>query len=425
MTLQIKEAQLFQSQVSTQRNRKWKFATAFISALCVINPYLSISQIYAIRATDIIIGILAIYFMLMMVTRGIRKFDFVITLVTLAYFSIFLLYSIKTEDVSRSIATTRIILSIPAGYIAAIFIVTSNSIKNVRNGIFFGLVCVLIISYGQRLEISIFLDMYPPESLRYWLLGGIRPNGLWGHPNENSIVFILSVAFLLLNLKNPHSSRRISTLSIFISLALISLFYSVVMSRSTIISFIIFIMYLAVIDRSATRKSILLFLVFYLLVMMAAFSSKILGERWFIQTQNITYIDQIFERLSSMSVGLSLSLSNPLGIAEQFRENLTELMRGDQAIHNGFIFFALQFGILPSIFLIFFTLRTALNRKATLYSPLIFYIVLMFFEDATTNPSSLLIVSFCLWFSYLEGRTCSNILHANEYDDKSRNLPRI
>lgn len=398
--------------MNIQSEKYHKKLIVIVISIIVLNPFFYISQTEILRATDVLSLFFFIIFISKTVIGKIRlRADMILILFSLTIL-IALMDALVSNDWTRSVVATRVLLSIATGYVLVSWITCYDALSELRLGAVTGAILGIVISYGQKYGIQDFLVLMPPDSLTTYIFQTLRVSGVWGHSNENSIVLFFGLSFALISTLSNNRQLSIPMRHVFFFCIISMLVYLIGYSRSIIIVCALSLLYISVYDKKIVFKWVSIFSVLTFLCFIAFDANIIFGERWDVNSLNLNTWEQTKLRIGSTLTGMLHGLWFPFGINTIDKVYFLLSKNIGSATHNALISFLLAFGVFSFLLLLILLLRY-IRIVTSLHMPTIIIMLLVPFEDFAFNPTIIVLVSLVFWYNFFEVKGIKRNGYAN------------
>lgn len=251
-----------------------------------------------------------------------------------------------------------------------------------------GLIVIILQSIGM-LQLTKDLGMAPRDAAEKEFIGYLRPPGVEGHVNGSAAVLSLAVPAALGLTDEKRAGRK----WLFLALGVVLVGGAITLNRSSMLvaatTLVIWIFFAANESVSTTWKFALVGLV---VAVLAIYGPPGGWQRWMV-LEDLSQSDNVQTRINTTLAALSLSVENPLGIGEMYKEQL-EWRSGYSATHNAYLQLALLAGIPAVVWLIWrlFIRSVSLLRRGSIEAWLSIHLAGLFFaEEYFGNPSFIIL----------------------------------
>lgn len=258
-----------------------------------------------------------------------------------------------------------------------------------------GLVVVILQSIGM-LQLTMNIGLAPRDATESEFWGFFRPPGIEKHVNGSAAVLSLALPVAL----GLIDENRAGLKWLFIALGVVLVGGALTLNRSSIlvasITLIVWTFFAANELVSMTWKLLLVVLV---ATVFATYGPPGGWQRWMV-LENPSQSDNLQARIDTTLAALNLSIENPLGIGEVYKEHL-ERRSGYSATHNAYLQLALLAGIPAVVWLVWklFIRSVSLFRKGSIEAWLSIHLAGLFFAEEYFGNPTLIIISLWLMIS--------------------------
>jgi hypothetical protein len=315
------------------------------------------------------------------------------------------------DDFSRFVLSARWLVYIPAGFVAANYVIERQAIWScllgTLAGTFANLVILFLQSQGFGFEL-VAAGLAPVDAATVSVFARERYTGMWGHPNVVSAVvsFCTPVCIYL------YIVFRWKAVALITGLSTLALCFIFTETRSPLLLSVVLI-FIAILVYEPLFKvigTIIFIPILGAVTVMLAVPQQL--DRWL---DFRLASDNAVGRGDTIITAMAKIIAEPLGHnLEVFRDAWLLLFPGT-GVHNGFLFFGVVFGLPAFFLLLFFTFRALkhLARNQSHMSIFFFLMLLhisllMLTEDHTLNPT------FIMLWSVTATAICIRAIHVAE-----------
>jgi hypothetical protein len=255
-----------------------------------------------------------------------------------------------------------------------------------------GVIVVVLQSIGM-IQLTKNLGLAPRDAAEKEFFDFFRPPGIEKHVNGSAAVLSLALPVAL----GLIDENRAGLKWLFIALGVVLVGSALTLNRSSILvastTLIFWIFFTANETVSTTWKFLLVFLV---ITVLSIYGPPGGWQRWMV-LEDLSQSDNLQTRINTTLAALNLSIENPLGVGEVYKQQL-ERRSGYSATHNAYLQLALLAGLPAVAWLVWrlFIRSLSLFRKGSIEAWLSIHLAGLFFAEEYFGNPSLIILSYWL-----------------------------